>query len=84
MDEEATKLPREPKKEPEDAANPEEGVSGQESEGRFQIAPDFALPSAKDITIAGSASLPLAAPNIYILEWGLTRDSHSYATLCYV
>ena len=37
MDEEATELPREPMKEPEDTTNPGESVSRQESEGGFQI-----------------------------------------------
>lgn len=75
MDEEATKLLREPKKELDDATNSGDGFFGQESEGGFQISPDSTSPSTKDSIVACSSSLPLASPGIYIQEWGLNRES---------
>lgn len=68
MDEEATELPREPKKEVEDATNPGDGVFEQDSEGGFQITFDSASPLAKLSTVASSSSVTLATPDIYIPE----------------
>lgn len=75
MDEEATELPCEPKKEPEGATNLGEGVSMKDLDGGFQISPDSASPSMQDNILTGSSSLPLVALGIYIQEWGLTRES---------
>lgn len=47
----------------------------QESKDGFKIVTDFASSSKKDYTIAGSSSLRLVAPGIYIPEWGLTQES---------
>lgn len=69
MDEETTEPPREPKKNLEDVTSPGEGVFEQESDGGFQIAPNFASPSAKDNTVTCSSSIPLASPGIYIPKW---------------
>ena len=64
--EEAKEQPCEPKKEPEDTTVPGEGISRKESEGEFQFSPDSASPLEKDSIVAGSSSLPKAAPDIYI------------------
>lgn len=74
MNKEVTKLPREPKEEPEEATDPGEGVFEKESKGGFQCAYDFTSPLAKDNVVASSFSLPLAAPSVYIPEWRLTRE----------
>lgn len=54
---------------------PGEGTTRKEPKVEFRTASDFALPPTKDNVIAGSSYSSLTTPGIYILEWGLTRES---------
>lgn len=75
MDIEATGQPCEHKKKPEDTIVPGEGAKGKGSEVEFQTAYDFASPPENDNIIINSSSSPMSDPKVYILEWGLTRES---------